>query len=134
MELITWREMFETGYIRVDNQHKHLVQLINDLSKHIGSKNNESQIRLVFLELFEYTVIHFSMEEMLMKEFDYPDYMKHKDEHSQFIIQIKDFKEKYLSGDAKVNVKLLNYLKEWLLKHIMCTDKATFEVIKGITG
>lgn len=134
MDLIIWRETFETGYLRVDNQHKHLVKLINDLFNHMSAKNNEVQIRRIFLELYDYTVTHFTMEEMLMKEFEFPDYLKHKDEHSQFIIQIKDFKEKFMSGEAKVNVKLLNFLKEWLLKHIMGTDIDTFAFITKKTN
>ena len=95
----------------------------------MSAKNNEVQIRRIFLELYDYTVTHFTMEEMLMKEFEFPDFLKHKDEHSQFIVQIKDFKEKLLIGDAKVNVNLLNFLKECLLKHIMGTDIDTFTYI-----
>lgn len=134
MDLIIWREAFDTGYVRVDNQHKHLVYLINELYKSLGAKNRDQQMRHFFLELFEYTVNHFSMEEMLMREFNYPNYMEHKNEHAQFIIQIKDFKEGYITGKKNINLEVLQFLKEWLLKHIMGTDKITFDYIQSKTS
>jgi hemerythrin-like metal-binding protein len=130
MDLIIWRESFETGYLRVDNQHKQLVILINKLYKGMGAKDKEEQLKLIFNELFNYTLTHFAMEETMMQGFEYANYLQHKDQHSQFIIKMKDFKEAYLLGNKKINLEILNFLKDWLLKHIVGTDKVTFEEIK----
>lgn len=134
MDLIIWRESFETGYVRVDSQHKHLVHLINEIYKTIGAKNKQDQMRIFFIELFNYTLNHFSMEEILMKEFKFEGFEAHKEEHYQFIIKLKDFKEKYLEGQTNINLDVLNFLRDWLLKHIMGTDKRTFEYIKAKTA
>ena len=126
MELIVWRENFETGFSRVDNQHRYLVELINKLFTNMGSKGKEENLKTIFMELYGYTINHFSMEESLMLEFNYPDYDGHKKEHAAFIDKINEFKNSYLKGEAKVNVELVNYLKDWLLKHILGTDRKTF--------
>ena len=133
MDLIIWRESFETGYLRVDNQHKQLVALINKLYKGMGAKDKEMQLKLIFNELFNYTLTHFTMEETMMQGFEYPNYLQHKDQHSQFIIKMKDFKEAYFLDNKKINLEILNFLKDWLLKHIIGTDKVTFEEIKKRT-
>jgi hemerythrin len=131
MDLIIWRDSFETGYTRVDSQHKYLVHLINELNKGLGVKDKKKQMSYFFHELYLYIINHFSMEEVLMREFDYPAYMDHKYEHAQFIIKIQNFREKYLTGSANINVEVINFLKEWLLNHIMHTDKETFKAIQN---
>ena len=126
MELILWRDTFSVGNSRIDNQHKHLVQLINKLFNNLAAKDKDDLMRKIFNELVDYTKNHFSMEEMLMQELKHPNYMAHKDEHSQFIIKIGVLREKYLKGEMKVNLETLNFLKDWLLNHIIGTDKKTF--------
>jgi hemerythrin len=130
MDLIIWKDTFNTGNLRVDNQHKHLVALINELFRNLGGTNKDAVLKNTFTELYDYTISHFTMEETVMREFAYSGFMAHKDQHSQFIIQIRDFKERFMAGEAKVNLEVLNFLKDWLLKHIMHTDRKTFEEIK----
>jgi hemerythrin len=132
MELILWRDSFNTGFERVDTQHKYMVELINKLFSSLNAPNKEAYIKTIFLELYGYTVNHFSMEENVMMQNNYADYHAHKKEHVEFIKTVDEFKSHYLSGDKKVNVQLLNYLKDWLIKHILGTDKKTFSTIDNL--
>ena len=134
MDLIVWRETFETENLRVDNQHKHLVDLINELFNHLNTKDKDEKMKLIFTELYEYTANHFTMEEEFMQEHKYIDYLKHKEEHVQFVAKVRDFKDRYFKGQAKINFELLNFLKDWLIKHIIGTDKATFAALKDKAG
>lgn len=129
LDLIIWRESYNTGYLRVDNQHRHLVRIINELYHLHASKNKPQKIQQIFLELHNYTVNHFNMEEMMMQQFKYDNYLSHKAEHTQFLLALNEFKTKYLAGNAGINLDMLNFLKDWLIKHIMSTDKKTFSVI-----
>jgi hemerythrin-like metal-binding protein len=124
--LIQWKDSFNTGYQRVDNQHKELVKLINELYDIQNKDGTNDSLRRVFKKLFDYTVNHFSMEEKLMKEYDYDNYIDHKEEHMKFITKIHELKEEFLTGNSMVQLNILNFLKEWLLTHIIGTDKVTF--------
>ena len=128
--LIEWRDSFNTGYQRVDNQHKHLVKLINDLHHLQDTAGKSTKLDIVFTELYNYTINHFSMEETLMREFGYEEMDKHKEEHHQFVSKIIKLKDNYLNGDDTAKMNVLNFLKDWLLNHIFGTDKATFTAIK----
>jgi hemerythrin-like metal-binding protein len=131
MDLIVWRETYETGNVRVDNQHKHLVELINELFNHLNSKDKDEKLKLIFTELYEYTANHFLMEEEIMQEHKYTGFLDHKEEHIKFVATVKEFKDRYFKGQAKINFELLNFLKDWLIKHILGTDKTTFAALKS---
>jgi hemerythrin-like metal-binding protein len=126
MELIIWRDTFETGNPRIDAQHKNLVKLINNLFNTLGLKTPEKKLKEIIMELYNYTINHFSLEESMMREFGYSNYHAHKQEHSDFVNKLNDFKSKFLSGEAKLNINMLNFLKDWLLNHILEVDKKTF--------
>jgi len=126
MDLIVWRDYFNTGVEKIDTQHKQLAKLINDLFNALGTKQNEDTLKGVFTELYSYTINHFTAEEALMLERHSPDFEKHKEEHKKFINKVNEFKEKYFRGDAKVTVEILNFLKDWLLDHIAGVDKKAF--------
>ena len=126
MDLIVWRDYFDVGVDKIDAQHKHLVHLINVLFNSLGSKDKEDDLKKVFLELYSYAINHFTAEEALMLERKSPGLETHKMEHQEFIQKVNDFKDKYLKGDAKVNLEMLNFLKDWLLNHIAGTDKKAF--------
>jgi hemerythrin-like metal-binding protein len=130
MELIIWRDAFNTGYPRVDVQHKYLVKLINELFDTLGVKNSEPKLIQILNELYAYTKEHFSLEEAIMREYGYKNYNLHKIEHTDFVCRLNDFKGKLKSGDAKINLDLLNFLKDWLMNHILKSDKATFKEIQ----
>jgi hemerythrin len=74
--------------------------------------------------LIDYTKVHFAHEEKLMAEHGYPDSPGHKAEHVALAKQVLDVQAKFKSGaSAVLSMDVLNFLKEWLLKHIQGTDK-----------
>ncbi len=127
IELIHWKDSFNTGFARVDLQHQELVNLINELYAQLqGKDDTHQQLGSIFSKLSNYAADHFSMEETFMKEFAYEGYTAHKEEHTKFIEKITELKDKFLHGDSSVKTEVLNFLKDWLLTHIIGTDKITF--------
>ena len=53
----------------------------------------------------------------------YPAAATHKEEHAAFVQKISDLKEKYDNGKMTISIELMNFLSEWLKKHINGTDK-----------
>jgi hemerythrin-like metal-binding domain len=123
MSLIIWIDAYSTGIAEVDGQHKKLVELINTLFDSITVKDRTTVLNQAFEELVNYTVFHFGKEEELMTRCAYPDIANHKAEHRSFINEINKFKQEFASGDNKVMLKVINFLKDWLLNHIKGTDK-----------
>ncbi len=128
-ELIKWGPQYYIGLKLIDDQHKVLVNLINLTYKYFG-ENNRKKLKEVLKELLDYTVYHFGEEEVLFKRFEYEDYDNHKRIHESFIGKIRSFKEEFESGDATVSFEIIEFLKDWLINHILKTDKQYVPLFK----
>ena len=59
-----------------------------------------------------------------MKQHSFPAFAAHKAEHDALTAQVIDVQKKYNSGaTAALSMEVMNFLKNWLVKHIMGTDK-----------
>lgn len=120
---IQWSDEMSVGIEELDEHHKVLVNLINDLYHAIQNRHSNKITQEILVRLAEYTRIHFAVEESLMRIFDYPDYEKHKKEHEELIRNVTDLSNRFEIGKANVSFSLMHFLKTWLTKHIMESDK-----------
>ncbi len=123
MALITWSNMLATGVKEIDEQHKKLIDLINQLNDAMHAGKGHEALAKVLSELVSYTLYHFGTEERLMGQHHYEDSPAHKSEHHKFVATVGDFKKKFDSGSAMISVEIMNFLRDWLSNHIMKTDK-----------
>ncbi|HRP02287.1 MAG TPA: bacteriohemerythrin [Candidatus Kapabacteria bacterium] len=123
MSLFQWGPAYELGVTEVDNQHKKLARLINDLHDAHQSNAEKSVLGNIIEELIFYTKIHFNNEEKYMEDLGYQGLAEHREIHHKFTNQIVQFKEDFLSGNANVGADLLELLKNWLADHILVEDK-----------
>ncbi|MFW6370001.1 MAG: bacteriohemerythrin [Bacteroidota bacterium] len=134
MIIFEWTDDFSVGVTRLDNQHKKLVELINELFDAMAVGKGRDVLEEVIRELEKYIVIHFQSEERMMMINGFNGLEEHKQEHARFIGKIKEFKEKFKSGDRKLTIEVVDFLKEWIINHIQGMDKkyAAFFKEKGI--
>ena len=134
MALIDWKDAFSVNIKSIDQQHIMLVALINDLHSAMKLGKGKEAIITVVHELLEYTKVHFSHEEQLMKNNSYPGYIDHKAKHDALVNQVVDIDNNLKSGKVVISQDVLNFLKKWLVEHIIETDKkyTTFLNNKGI--
>jgi len=120
--LFVWNENYETGYKAIDNQHKFLVDIINELYNNIVSTQNFN-IKTSIDKLLSYVNEHFEYEENMFEIYDYPESVEHTKEHREFADKVMDFYDKIETGDYKLPLEVMNFLRSWLTKHILFTDK-----------
>jgi hemerythrin len=123
MAFIEWKEDFSVGIKKIDEQHKKLVTQLNDLYEAMKAGRGKEALSDVLNELLQYTKEHFLTEESLMKLYNYPEYDAHKQKHDKMAIHVVQLKEKVDSGEISSPRQITEFLKEWLAKHIMGTDK-----------
>ena len=123
-ELISWNEQYSVGIKKFDDEHKVILNLINQLHSAMRSGKTEELLNLTIKRLVDYASTHFQAEEKL---FDLHNYLKkesHKKEHAFFISKIQSFRQKNDTGkNSSVSIELIGFLREWLLKHILSVDK-----------
>lgn len=133
-EIFPWNKNFETGYERIDNQHKKLVELINTLAR-IMVDNKEFEINETFKQLVDYANYHFTdEEEFWVKHLKGTDlYKDHKVEHKSFLPQIEEIKKQNIDGSLSDQIEaIFKFLIRWLAFHIVDSDKRMAIVVKAL--
>jgi len=134
MAFIQWDDSLSVNVVEIDNQHKKLVEMINDL--HDAMKQGQSKLILsrIINGLIGYTVTHFKTEEKYFEQFGYPAELSHKKEHATFTQKVADFKDEYDAGKTGLSLDIMDFLSSWLRSHIKGSDKryAPFFHEKGL--
>jgi len=129
-KFIAWDDKLSVGIAMIDDDHKKLINLINNLQTAVLYPTGETYERQALKEVVDYTVYHFKREEELMQKYDYPDFEAHKKTHHAMISKVGEFMDAYENNrDATIN-ELTLYLKTWLIKHIAGTDQQYSEFLK----
>ncbi|CAK0778725.1 methyl-accepting chemotaxis protein [Gammaproteobacteria bacterium] len=123
--LVHWEDDLSVGISRVDEQHKILISLINRLHAAMKKRMSTTVTGEILKQLVDYTKTHFSMEEEMFKRYRYPEpeYSHHLQAHATFVKTLEEIHQKFLRGDESVGIKILNFLRQWLIEHIKGTDK-----------
>jgi hemerythrin len=134
MAIIQWNDTLSVKVREIDSQHQRLVKLINDLDDAMRVGKGREVMGKIVSELASYTRVHFSTEEKYFDKFGYPEAPGHRAEHQKFIEEVARFKGDFDSGRIGLTIKVMNFLSDWLTKHIQGTDKkyAPFFNEKGL--
>lgn len=129
---IEWTSDLNTGIEVIDNQHKRIVDYINQLENAIKQQSRLS-VGQVLDELVDYTLSHFAFEESLQEEAGYKFGKPHKAVHDLFAKRIAAYQGKHNAGE-EVAEQLHSMLGTWLVHHIKRDDMAyVSEVNASIT-
>lgn len=135
---IGWTKELETGIDVLDDQHRRYIELLNNYLEKAtekatisDQKNIQLTESLVFLR--QYAEEHFSTEESIMKDAEYPDYEAHLDEHKYFLRHVgklcKDLEKNGFS--PKLSREVNYYTIEWFIQHILLLDMQLVDFLKA---
>ena len=126
IDIFPWNDHFNTGLEFIDIQHSKLVAILNRLATQVVYKTTTKDLNLVFEELVEYTIFHFQSEEKLWHKYLKDDIseLEHRKTHQKFIDKILQFKkEQDLKPLNQLSDEVLTFLVDWLVSHILKTDR-----------
>lgn len=129
--LLRWSASLSVGLDSIDEQHKVLVDLINELYQQMNSNATQATIGRVLTKLVDYTKTHFSYEENLFKRHGYDGEKAHRAIHTELVYKLLAFKGEFETGKSDISVELMEFLKDWLIKHIKKTDTKYVPFLKG---
>jgi len=131
---VTWSNHYSMGIKLIDDQHKALLDFVNDLFNH--STGREDEERAYFKDVIQvavsYVKIHFATEEKYMLATNFPGYAEHKKVHDEFILTIVKTVKDFESGKRLVLEKLAYFLKDWVLSHVAGMDVLYAQYFKKI--
>lgn len=120
---IKWNREYSVQDGLLDDQHKKIYELINQL--HAALKDREADHQLtqrIMKQLTEYTLKHFSAEERLMAKYGYPKLNDHKELHQQMSRRTRELSRQVMNTNSDDAHEILMFLKNWWQQHILKQD------------
>jgi len=117
MPLIAWQEKYRVGDAIIDNQHRYLFSLANDLV----DSQNKAELTVNVMKLFRYVREHFDYEEDVMRKIAYPGLPEHREAHETLITQLTAISLD-IAKDRWSTAGLERFMNEWLSTHIVKED------------
>jgi diguanylate cyclase (GGDEF)-like protein/hemerythrin-like metal-binding protein/PAS domain S-box-containing protein len=109
-----------TGVKIIDDQHRQIVQMVNDLNRSLEEGRDDAELKHLFAALLTFTADHFATEEKLMERFGYPQEDDHRKQHATLVHELQVIATEFNQG---AELSLLQSIKDWLLGHIQNADK-----------
>ncbi len=111
------------GVDAIDNDHRRLLETINEINDAITAGKTADVIEEIFSRLERYVVEHFTREEALMEQSGFQELEPHKRQHQKFVGRVPQLKAKLLSADTmEVALEVSLFLTNWLMNHVIMED------------
>jgi hemerythrin-like metal-binding protein len=122
---IIWNTRLETGHRQIDLQHQELVELINEADAGHAAGRDIEVLREIMPRLLAYVLFHFATEDKLMNGSDVAaaHAKEHRQAHQEFADRVSAMKKSIETGETELLEPLVIYLQDWLIEHIMKTDR-----------
>ncbi|GAB4363112.1 MAG: hemerythrin family protein [Deltaproteobacteria bacterium] len=123
---IRWTEELAVGVEEIDRQHRELFDTAARLVEEVGRDGVTGKVARTVAFLEEYVTGHFALEEFHMKRRHYPAYPAHKAEHTAFIAEFYDLRDRLDEDGTTADLvnRMAEWLGGWLVEHIGRQDKA----------
>jgi len=123
MPIVTWSDEYNVNVEKIDKQHMHLLQLVNELHAAVEERIDKDDLKRMLIELTEFTRTHFATEEKLMTKHKYPDYKPHHKEHKMLLRHLGDLVNAVSKGKYPTFYSDYDVSTDWALVHIKEYDK-----------
>jgi hemerythrin len=123
MEILKWRESYETGVEQMDAQHKKLIQLVNQLYSILRQKDGLDVLDTILQEMSDYAEQHLRDEEALLQQYDYPELNRQKLSHQEYYETMHELFAEMEVDKYEAAQKIYRFLRKWWIDHIVGEDK-----------
>lgn len=129
----TFTKDLETGNQLIDTEHRQLIEAINNLLAACSTGKGRSELTNTAKFLQDYTAKHFSDEEKLQIQTQYPDYQNHKRYHEEFKKVVAEICKKLDTQGATITLvgEVNSAIAGWLINHIKKEDVKVANHIKS---
>jgi len=122
MGYFSWSDELSVGSSFIDNDHRKLISLVNQLHEAMSQRQGKEIVQSVLVELIKYSQEHFEREEEHMQKIQYAELAAHKAEHDKLLNEVLDLQKKFNDGGELLTFQVSRFLREGLVAHIMKSD------------
>ena len=124
MPLFNWKDEFSVNVLAMDNHHKKLFDILNQLHEAAKAGTGEEAVVKLINELIDYTRYHFAEEEKMLERVNYAAIDSQKRAHVNFVNKMLEYQNEVSTGMAIFVVpKVTKTGIDWLKEHILVMDQ-----------
>lgn len=127
MSMFEWKSRYHIGVDVVDEEHRTLFQMLNEVAEDIAvGKKDEQRLSAMIDDIVTYAKKHFSDEEAIMAEsgVDARHVKRQKMEHHSFLYDIDKMRTEYANDETQERLmQLVQFFTSWLVFHTLRTDQ-----------
>ena len=119
---LEWTKKMQIDNGQIDADHKELLSIANRVLNLYLRKRDIEELKQAIRELYNYVQYHFSREELLMQQWEYPEFVAHQQKHE---LILREMHQK-LTNSHHVGELLNNFrtfVNDWVIMHILEEDK-----------
>lgn len=120
---IIWTDELSVGNVEIDNAHLKLLEIYNDLTECLDSYKYQENLAVILSKMTDYYINLFKKEENKMQQMSYPDFIRHKKAHKEFVYGVAMYNLNLLSEHPPLTKDVILFLKKWWVYHILHNDK-----------
>lgn len=134
MGVISWRRQLSVGQPSIDEDHKHLIEYLNELDAALnGRVFSPVRIAKILMKLLEYTHQHFSREEKIMQVVHYPKFDDHVRQHREAVRILSELSDAFTKEPNHHNAeRIYKFTAKWLVNHIIMQDTLLTPYVRGV--
>jgi hemerythrin len=125
-----WQDFYAVGVADIDDQHKKIFALVNDLSEHAAAPGGAGACSGEWTALLDYVRSHLEKEESLLEGHGYPRLTAQREDHATLLAELEDLVRRGESGHLQGQASTA-LLKDWLIRHTLLEDRLLKEFFEG---
>jgi len=119
---------------QMQKTHEDEIKIINEIDKlaweYETDKIKQDELENKLDEYIEHVKEHFTSEERLMQEYNFPSYEMHKMAHDMFLMDLQYATRQWKEfGDIKKIINFIAKTPEWIVMHVNSVDAPTADYI-----
>jgi diguanylate cyclase (GGDEF)-like protein/PAS domain S-box-containing protein/hemerythrin-like metal-binding protein len=126
---LVWRRDLESGLSVIDQEHKGLFELANQLLTTIVAGRFTADTAPCLARLLAHTKSHFKHEISTLMRMHYPDVVGHDLIHKQLLHKAEELQARYLDGELDPLVLIHFIVYDIVDQHIMVEDQKWFDFV-----
>ncbi len=122
MSLLEWKAEYSVGIASMDDEHREMIGLINDVYAKLGATRDAAAIEDCLETIFTTISMHFALEERIMRDHAYGEYEDHKDDHEVLLDEIRELMDEFVANPDTGKKLLEERLSSWFGNHFATFD------------
>jgi hemerythrin len=130
---LVWREQLSVGNDVIDADHRHLIDIINQVELSLSAKNR-NELSAALDNLSGYAAVHFAREEKIADAAGYQQVPHLSEAHKELIRELDQAKAEFgqmgQGWSVELGDRFVKLLRAWLIDHVVKEDLLMKPVLK----